>query len=237
MAFSEPIKIKALVACSRHCCICHKFCGLKIELHHIVHGSEKGDNSFENCIPLCFDCHSEQRSYDHKHPKGTKYSREELVQHRENWYSRVKQSPISGEADLIPLDKSVFDQIKSILRWDGVIGFLRKHDFGNSYPFARIDPIFDYDVKVLDPAFSFFDAELEALKAELEFSIGSFLQLHNKYVFMIDSNPEYLSVPKDWSIKDPQRYDETVDSLNRSANALVANYDALVKSARRKLGD
>ena len=35
MPFSEDIKIKALVSCGRKCCICHKFCGNNMEIHHI----------------------------------------------------------------------------------------------------------------------------------------------------------------------------------------------------------
>ena len=35
MPFSEDIKIKALVSCGRRCCICHKFCGNNMEIHHI----------------------------------------------------------------------------------------------------------------------------------------------------------------------------------------------------------
>ena len=35
MAFSEDIKIKTMVACVRRCCVCHKFCGNNMEVHHI----------------------------------------------------------------------------------------------------------------------------------------------------------------------------------------------------------
>lgn len=42
MAFSEEIKIKAMVACGRCCCICHKFCGNNMEVHHIKARSDGG---------------------------------------------------------------------------------------------------------------------------------------------------------------------------------------------------
>ena len=45
-----------------------------MELHHIVHESSGGKSVFDNCIPLCFDCHAEAGHYNPKHPKGTKYS-------------------------------------------------------------------------------------------------------------------------------------------------------------------
>jgi len=78
MPFPPDLKEDALVACGRCCCICHKFCGTKIEVHHIREESEGGDNSAGNAIPVCFDCHADMRSYDHKHPKGNKYGESEL---------------------------------------------------------------------------------------------------------------------------------------------------------------
>lgn len=90
MAFSEEIKRKALVACGRTCCICHKFCGNNMEVHHIRARKDGGEDTFENAIPLCFNCHAEVRQYDVKHPKGIKFTEKELIAHRDNWYSKVK---------------------------------------------------------------------------------------------------------------------------------------------------
>ncbi|MFA6008501.1 MAG: HNH endonuclease [Desulfobacteraceae bacterium] len=84
MPFLPKVKEDVIVACGRCCAICHKFCGLKIEVHHIIEESNGGENKFENAIPLCFDCHADMRSYDHKHPKGNKYTDSELLRHRDN---------------------------------------------------------------------------------------------------------------------------------------------------------
>ena len=91
MAFPKNAADKALIACGRYCCICHKFCGTKMELHHIEQRAEGGADTFDNCIPLCFDCHADVGSYNHKHPKGRKYSVSELMGHRDNWYAKVEQ--------------------------------------------------------------------------------------------------------------------------------------------------
>ena len=88
--FSDEIKLKAMVACGRRCCICHKFCGNNMEVHHIKARADGGSDTFENAIPLCFDCHAEVRQYDPKHPKGIKFSEKELIQHRDNWYKIVQ---------------------------------------------------------------------------------------------------------------------------------------------------
>jgi len=58
MGFPKDIAEKSLIACARYCCICHKFCSFKIELHHIVQKAKGGDDTFDNCIPLCLDCHA-----------------------------------------------------------------------------------------------------------------------------------------------------------------------------------
>lgn len=82
----QQIREEVLVACGRRCCVCHRFCGLKMELHHIVPEPKGGKTEKENCIPLCFDCHAEAGYYNPDHPKGTKYSPSELRKHRDQWY-------------------------------------------------------------------------------------------------------------------------------------------------------
>ena len=97
MSFSEDVKMRAMVACGRRCCICHKFCGNNMEVHHIVARSEGGTDAYDNAIPLCFDCHAEVRQYDSKHPKGIKFTAKELRLHRDNWYHSVMSSSISDQ--------------------------------------------------------------------------------------------------------------------------------------------
>lgn len=72
MPFPSYVKEDTLVASGRHCCPCHRFCGTKIEVHHIRLENEGGENILENAIPLCFNCHADMTSYDAKHPKDTR---------------------------------------------------------------------------------------------------------------------------------------------------------------------
>jgi hypothetical protein len=95
MAFSDAVSQKALIACKRRCCLCEVHCGKKMHLHHIIHKSAGGDDSFGNCIPLCFNCHDDM-GHDPKHSLGRKYSAPELTERRDNWYSLV----VSGKLDL-----------------------------------------------------------------------------------------------------------------------------------------
>lgn len=102
MTFPKKISDKVLVDCKRSCAICHKFCGTKIEIHHIKPVSEGGADSYENCIPLCFDCHSDVQSYNEKHPKGKKYTESELIKHRTAWYDCIKRGQENVELELPP---------------------------------------------------------------------------------------------------------------------------------------
>ena len=90
MPFSKNIADEVLVKSGRRCSICKKFCGTKIELHHIKPKSEGGEDTFDNCIPLCFDCHADAGSYNTHHPKGKKFSEKELKMHREKLYKKME---------------------------------------------------------------------------------------------------------------------------------------------------
>ncbi len=89
MSFSRETVEDALVACGRLCCICHKFCGVRIEMHHISPQHKGGDDSPENCIPLCLDCHAEVEHYNTNHPRGRKFTPGELTKHRDKWFAMV----------------------------------------------------------------------------------------------------------------------------------------------------
>ncbi len=84
--FSENDKIKCLLWCDRHCCLCRKACGTNIEFAHIKPKGEGGSGDIDNAIPLCFDCHSEIGRYNEEHPKGNKYKPMELKARRDQIY-------------------------------------------------------------------------------------------------------------------------------------------------------
>jgi hypothetical protein len=103
MAFSTETRTQALVLAARHCCVCHRYKGQKIEVHHIVPASEGGDDTSDNAIALCFDCHADAGHYNPRHPRGTKFSPQELKQARDIWHIAVKVNQIDAptEKDLL----------------------------------------------------------------------------------------------------------------------------------------
>lgn len=128
MTFPRKVVEDLLVASHRCCCLCHRYCGTKIEVHHIIPRSEGGQDTMENAIALCFDCHAEVESYNTKHPKGRKFSPSELKKHKEQWLKTCSSIRISKEkgkaSEVTPSEKelytkiydSVFEQAENIIR-------------------------------------------------------------------------------------------------------------------------
>ena len=92
MPFSPKVQEDALVACGRFCCICHRFAGTKIEIHHIIQKAVGGSDDFDNAIPLCLDCHADMGKTDARHPGRKAYKPSELKRHRDNWYKRMAEN-------------------------------------------------------------------------------------------------------------------------------------------------
>jgi HNH endonuclease len=235
MGFPAQVRDDALVACGRHCCICHEFCGIKMELHHIIQRAEDGEDTLENCIPLCLDCHADMRSYDHKHPKGIKYTPKELRRHRDNWYAKIKGSPGSSYNDQSrELDRKVFIMIKVELPYDGPIRFLENHDFGAPFKLIWTDPLDAFLHKGDDPSREFLDADLEGMRAKLLKDVYEFLNFMAYNTFSLRET-DFQSVNKELGYKNPARLQEVVSKLNSLSTAVASSYRTFVREGRRRL--
>jgi len=111
MPFKQEIKEKVLIQSGRRCCLCLSHKGVKIEVHHIIPESISHDNSIDNAITLCFDCHSDVGHYNKSHPKGNKYSPKELKAHRDRLWLLVKEGKIFNDK---PLDLQYIEFIKKV---------------------------------------------------------------------------------------------------------------------------
>ncbi len=109
-----------LVRCHRRCCICHRFCGVKIETDHLLPTDEGGTDDIDNAIPVCFECHADIHSYNDRHPRGRKFQPAELRSHRDQWLGICKQHPelliaASSRAQVGPL-QALIDELDFNLR-------------------------------------------------------------------------------------------------------------------------
>lgn len=239
MSWPKEVKDEVLVKCGRHCCICHKFCGIKMELHHIVLKSEGGKETIENCIPLCFDCHSDQRSYDHLHPKGTKYTREELIGHREKWYNLVNQNLGTGTADHLEQDRALFLHIYSILPPKPTIWYLKDIDFkARKFDLGKLKSITTLVFEIsYEPWQVFFDSDIQGIYGELIDLLNDFEDTLQTQTFDFkDGNYNSQCVPREWEIEQPERYHAVVNKLNGLADEIVNKYSDFIMICRKKLG-
>lgn len=102
MSSWDKVKEDVLIQCKRYCCLCEEYKGRDIEVHHIVQRADGGKDTFDNAIPLCFDCHSEVGSYNPTHPKGNRYKPGELKRIRDSFYKKVqnlRRRPLLTESD------------------------------------------------------------------------------------------------------------------------------------------
>ncbi|MDX6191967.1 HNH endonuclease signature motif containing protein [Flavobacterium sp. Fl-318] len=147
MGFPKKVKNQILVLCARHCCVCHKNVGLNMEIHHIKPEAEGGENTLENAIALCFNCHSfAGHNYNNLHPKGIKYSREELFLHKAKWIKMVEENKISSKDTLVELSitnkgslKPIF--IKEITTYIDRDSWKRVYEILGKNPMELIDEI------------------------------------------------------------------------------------------------
>lgn len=107
---------KLLARCHRRCCICHRFCGTKMETDHINQKADGGPDDIDNAIPVCFECHAEIHSYNDKHPRGRKFRPEELIQHKKQWLEICRNRPdvlisVGWESDVGPL-QALIDELE-----------------------------------------------------------------------------------------------------------------------------
>lgn len=236
MGFPQTVAEKALVNCGRCCCICHKFCGTKIELHHIKQKADGGEDTFENCIPLCLDCHAEVKAYNPRHPKGKSYSESELIQHRDVWYNKVNNnSPFISIEKQTEIDKDLFLSLVKLLGKNSFMDFVQKHNFaGSSFNYSILEPMDEFCYKWNKPEYEFLDLDLESCRVNLYRWISQFSHEISINTFPCENN--YGAVPNEWAYEQPERFKEVTDKIHELANEICREYANLIRLGKRKLG-
>jgi len=238
MSFSAKVKEDSLIASGRHCSLCHKFCGIKIEIHHIKPKSQGGANTLTNAIPLCFDCHADMRTYDAKHPKGTKYTEAELIRHRDNWFNKVKATGgVQLGNTIAETDKVIYEKLTKVLPWQGSLSFLSTNNFaGFSFQLDALNDLNNFLDLNNAPAFEFIDSDLEGAKSNLESEITYFLQLIDQNTFPTTHNIRLYHVPPEWETENNEHFNKIVNEIHTASQTIYTLYKDLLRMGRRKLG-
>lgn len=90
MAFPDAGVAQLLADCKRHCCVCWRWCGTKMHLHHIIPRAAGGPDEIENAIPVCLDCHAEIESRGNM---GRQFTQAELREHKRRWLEVCRDQP------------------------------------------------------------------------------------------------------------------------------------------------
>jgi hypothetical protein len=88
--FSDGVAAQLLADCERHCCMCLRWCGQRMQIHQIVPESNGEAGDYDNGIPVCLDCDAEIESRSNM---GRRFTLEELRQHRDRWFTTVRDRP------------------------------------------------------------------------------------------------------------------------------------------------
>ena len=176
-------------------------------------------------------------SYDHRHPKGTKYTGSELKRHRNEWYKKITgNAGIAPQLETIEADKKAYSSLIEILPWNRTILFIRTNNFaGFSFERKRLDDFSKFIDQCSNPKFEYIDPDLEGLRIDLRLHMDAFMA-----TVALETFPVHLqgrnSIPEEWADAQPERFRKAVTTLHQTAQKICDTYDALIKTAKRKLG-
>jgi len=133
------------------------------------------------------------------------------------------------------VDRELFQQLRQYLPSDGSIAFIDTNNFaGFSFALARLGDL-DKFVNLWD------DAEHEFLNKKLEQKRKQLMRLVKEYLSVIalqtfpTHTPGWNSVPEEWEIEQPDRFDAVVNKLHTLAGQIVELHQDLFRTARKKL--
>jgi len=222
-----------MIACGRRCCLCHKFTGVGMECHHITPQSKGGDDTYDNCIPLCFDCHAEVGHYSAEHPRGTKFSLEELRGHRDHWYATYTNGAGPGApTGYEELDRKLYLKLYDLLGGSSRMIHFREHDYSYGYSTSVDDRLRNFTYEVSLPQTEFFDAQMAAVLADLRASIHDYLR---DKVNRIWHDGDIAHIPPEWideSERLEKRFEEAAEVMNKAATRIWEAFTQFVKTAR-----
>lgn len=242
MPFDDNVREDALVACARHCCLCHRLKHTKMECHHIVQEADGGPNTFDNCIPLCLECHGEVRGYDPQHPVGTKYKPKELKRRRDDWYAKVKnENFVKLDARHEDIDRALLARLRETLSSRDAENLFRDLYYGGRVPRKVIDLLAKLAFFVDAVESQFLNPTLEGLFGEFRSSVKALFHGPDLYQMNSDDGDSFR-LPKKYHSADPEEYDQYLEEYQRllqniseGALRVYESYSTLVRECRRLL--
>jgi hypothetical protein len=212
-----------------------------MQCHHIKPQAGGGDDTFENCIPLCLECHGEVEAYNPSHPIGTKYTEGELRRRRDEWYAALKNPNVTvlGAAH-VKIDREMVKRLRYICPPTTAKMLFIDRDYET--PFERfvlefLGRLIDFGNRVES---HFLDPALESLFAELKARADDMMR-NLDGVDVMQNNTDLVRFPKNYpnDLREHpsylEKWQKIVSRARGSARMLYQAYVDLVHECRLKL--
>ena len=132
-------------------------------------------------------------------------------------------------------DKTIFDKLKKALPSNGSIEFINQHNMaGWAFRRSRLDYLWTFMNEWNNPEHEFLNSKLEEKRNKLYEKIKEYLHLIASETFATN-NPEWCSVPEEWEVEQPERFERVVNQLHNLAGEIVEKHQDLLRSARKHL--
>jgi hypothetical protein len=142
-----------------------------------------------------------------------------------------RPQPIKGQQNE---DRVLYDRLIKLLPSDGIVDFIKKKNMaGFSFNPDRLNPLDEFIHNWNNAAHEFLDPDLEHARSELYSRCREYSALIGKYTF--PNNNGQQSVPPEWEIEQPQKFELAVNELHDKAQEVVDSHERLVRKARRRL--
>ena len=112
-------------------------------------------------------------------------------------------------------DKKLFQCLTQLLSSEGVIGFLDRTNMAG-FPFeeAALEPLREFYFKWNTPERAFIAPEIEAIKKALWAKVDAYYGVYTAETFPTRRRPDLHSVPSEWEIEQPERFNDAVTRLH-----------------------
>jgi hypothetical protein len=132
-------------------------------------------------------------------------------------------------------DMALFEELTTLLRSDGVIGFLDQTNMaGFSFASSSLDPLEEFRYSWNCPEREFLSPALDDIRRRLWETASEYLALINQETFPAHL-PGRQTIPEDWEHTQPKRFWEVVNRLHSLAEDIVTLHTELVRTGKREL--
>jgi hypothetical protein len=233
------VQAEVLTKSRRRCTLCFYLHGdLDEKKGQIAHIDDNPSNfKIDNLAWMCLEHHSVFDSTNSQHKNYTedevKIARAELqkaiADGKHLTYKKSDPKPQRGLAT----DRQTLDALMTLMATTRTIEWLRTFNFaGYSFDTNNLNGIGTYTSQQ-GPERKFVDDELEVMRDAFEAAATAFLNVVGIETFPMGSGRN--TVPQEWELESPERFDRVVRELHGGAELVCTTYDALVGAARRKL--